>query len=95
MLVVLGVTVALPDAIPDVDDALFVITLPLAWICTAVISLIISTSDTDAPLINISSGSDLISNKLPNAWDPCLGTITILTSLGVSLFIIYAESSWK
>ena len=35
----------------------------------------ISTSVTVAPLIKISSASDLISNKLPKLWETWLGTI--------------------
>jgi hypothetical protein len=74
-----------PPPVVDVvkaDDALLVIpvivlvevdpvsTMPLACISLAVISVIVSTSETVAALIKISSGSDFISNKLPNTCVP-------------------------
>jgi hypothetical protein len=48
----------------------------------AVIASIICTSETLAPLTNISSFSHLISNKLPNVCAPALGTMTNVATSG-------------
>ena len=79
------------EAVVEILD----ITVPLAWISLAVISVIVSISFTFAALIKISSGSDFISNKLPNDCVPCFGTIKTDDNLGDSSVIIYALSSWK
>ena len=60
----MSVNIAL--CIPAFTVVDFVTTLPDAFNLEAVIASIISTSSTLAPLIKISSASDLISYKLPN-----------------------------
>ena len=78
----------------DVDVEL-VVTVPVALICAAVTASIISMSETFAPLIKISSLSELISNKLPKLWLPALGTIIKFAISGANSNITKADSSVK
>ena len=68
--------------IPAFAVELCVTTLPAAFNLLAVIASIISMSETCAPLIKISSLSDLISYKLPNVCVSSCGTITNVVRSG-------------
>ena len=65
-------------------STLAVITVPDAFNLVAVMLSIISMFATVAPLIKISSDSDLISNNDPNACESSSGTITIELIVGAS-----------
>ena len=81
--------------IPDFELEASVKILPDAFSLLAVIESIISILSTVAPLIKISSDSDLISYKLPNPCNVWLGTTTIVTKSGAFVAITYVLSSEK
>ena len=77
----------MPLNVLAVDE--LVVMFPSAFNFEAVTASMISTSETFAPLIKISSFSDFTSYRLPNAFEPCLGTITNVVISGASCFLSY------
>ena len=88
---------------PDTDDVEVVVVVVLVDVTTvpeadnwlAPNALIIVTSSTVAPLMNISSAAQDIWNNEPNVCPDWFGTITTVNKLGANRPCTYAANSVK